>query len=121
MAELVAQIDDETGEPLIKKQASLSEFCYENGYVFRGTDLGGLGVKIELGHEDESSVAIILPPGKAQECAQWLLRTLGQVYHSLPEDLPDILQKIVAQKEMERILERGDKRKIKAAVRALKD
>ena len=121
MAELVIRIDDRSGEPVTENRPSLSEFRYENGYVFRGTDLGGMGVKIELLHKDEGGGAIILPPGKAQECAQWLLETLGQPRPDLPEDLPEILRKIVRRKEASRLLERGDKKKIKDALRLLKN
>jgi hypothetical protein len=121
MAELVVKTDYETGKPLMKNRPSLSEFRYENGYVFRGTDLGGLGVKIELLHGDEGGGAIILPPGKAQECAKWLLQTLGQIRPGLPEEFPDVLQRIIKRKETGRILERGDKKKIRDALRVLKD
>jgi hypothetical protein len=123
VAELIIRIDSKTGKPVIEDRPALSEFSYENGYVFRGTDLGGLGVKIELVHKEkeEGGGAIILPPGKAQECAKWLLKTLGQIYPSLPEELPDILKKIVKRKEATRILERGDKKKIKDALRLLKN
>jgi len=106
---------------MIKNRNCLSEFCYENGYVLRGTDLGGLGVKIELVHEDQGGGAIILPPGKAQECAGWLLQTLGQSHQNLPEELADILERIVTRKELSQILRRSDKKKLRDALRALKN
>ncbi|MHC4617872.1 MAG: hypothetical protein ACYTEQ_08980 [Planctomycetota bacterium] len=123
MAELVIRIDDRTGEPVTENRPSLSEFRYENGYVFCGTDLGGLGVKIELLHKEkeEGGGAIILPPGKARECAKWLLTTLGQTHPHLPKELPEILKKIIKRKEATRILERGDKKKIRDALRLLKN
>jgi hypothetical protein len=120
MAEVITKIDNNTGKPITKEQAALPGFRYENGYRFEGTDLGRSGVKIELFHEYERGGAIILPPHKAQECGEWLLQTLGQASHSLSKELPDILKRIIKQKGLDQVLERGDKKKIKDAIKTLK-
>ena len=120
MVELIVGINDKTGEPLVEDQAALSAFFYENGYRFSATDLGDEGVKIELVHKQENGGAIILPPGKAQECGEWLLETLGQKKQNLPEDLPDILEMLLEQKVLCRALNSVNKKKIQKAVKALK-
>lgn len=120
MQEAVAQIDSRTGKPVTEENPALPEFCYENGYTFFGTDLGGTGVKIELVNKHEGGGAIILPPNKAEECANWLLGTLAQKGLGLPKELPDVLARIVSQKGLSRVLKRGDKKKIKDALRVLK-
>jgi len=120
MREIITGIDDRTGEPITEKYSSLSSFCYEDGYALLGTDLGNEGVKIELVHKYEDGRAIILPPRKAKECGKWLLRTLGRVGQNLPEGLPDILEKLTKQKRVDRILKRGEKKKIKDAIKVLK-
>jgi hypothetical protein len=111
---------DETGQLVVKKRSALSDFCYENGYVLSVTDLGNKGVKIELIHEYKDGGAIILPPSKAEQCGKWLLRTIGQIKHSPLKELCDILQRLMREKALGRMLHRGDKKKIKEAVRLLK-
>jgi hypothetical protein len=105
---------------VVEKRSALSGYCYQNGYVFSVTDLGKQGVKIELVHEYGDGRAIILPPAKAEECAKWLLRTIGQIKHSPLKELCDILQRLMREKSLGRILHRGDKKKIREAVRLLK-
>ncbi len=120
MREIITGIDDRTGEPITEKYSSLARFCYESGYVLLGTDMGNEGVKIELVREHEDGRAIILPPKTAKECGKWMLRTLGRVGRNLPEELPDILERLTKQKRVDRILKRGEKKKIKDAIKVLK-
>jgi len=107
-------------ERVAERFSALPGFRYCNGYTFRATDLGKHGVKIEIGHEDDVGAAIILPPKEVGQCGRWLLQTLGQDRHGLPKELPDILQRLTAQKGAERILEWGDKKKIKNALKVLR-
>lgn len=100
---------------------ALPEFSYENGYFFRGVDLGGGGVKLELVHQEQGGGAIIMPPEKAKQCANWLLKTIGQEPSELPIELADILQRIIKDKNVRETLKRGEKKKIQDAVRVLRD
>ncbi len=103
-----------------QEKAALREFSYSDGYRFLGTDLGGLGVKLELVDKEQDAAAIILPPAKAKECARWLLRTIGQQEQRLPKELPDILERLAKVKSASTKLKRGDKKKIKDAIEVLK-
>jgi len=107
-------------KPAGRRLSALPGFRYCNGYTFRATDLGKQGVKIELMHEEDVGAAIILPPKEAGRCGRWLLQTLGQDRHGLPEELADILQRLSGQKGAERFLEWGDKKKIKDALKILR-
>jgi hypothetical protein len=120
MAELVTGVDERTGGPVIEDRSAMAEFRYENGYALLGTDLGKHGVKIELRHKDEDVAAIILPPEQARQCAGWLLGTLGQDGHNLPQELPDILRRIIKRKQPGPILDHGDKKKIQDTLRVLR-
>ena len=120
MLELITKIGDKTGELIIKRRPGLSTFCYESGYTFWGEDLGNRGVKLELVGEHEDGRAVILPPGKAKECGRWLLQTIGEGKYKLPKELPDILERLIEQKGLEQRLRRGDKKKIKEALKVLK-
>jgi len=111
---------DEKGQGAVEKRSALSEFSYENGYALSATDLGNRGVKIELAHEYKDGGAIILPPAKAEEYGKWLLQTIGQMKYSPLKELCDILQRLMREKALGRILQRGDKQKIREAVRLLK-
>jgi len=119
MAEASLKTSNHTAKPVGATRGALPEFAYENGYVFRGTDLGGHGVKIELLHQNQDGGAIILPPAKAAECANWLLQTIGQPKPSLPDELPVILERIIKQKELRRGLKRGEKKKLEDALKVL--
>ena len=110
----------EENKSVVAKRSALAGYCYENGYVLTVTDLGNQGVKLELVHECQDGGAIILPPAKAEECAKWLFQTIGQVKHSPVKELCDILQKLMREKALSRMLQRGDKKKIREAVRLLK-
>lgn len=119
MVRLTEQID-EKGPLLVKERPALSEFCYENGYLLSVTDLGNQGVKVELVHEHQHGGAIILPPAKAEECAKWLLRTIGQIKYSPLKELSDILQRLMREKALGQILQRGENKKIREALKLLK-
>ena len=107
-------------KPIGRRFSALAGFRYCNGYTFRATDLGKQGVKIELIHEEDVGAAIILPPKEVGQCGRWLLQTLGQDHHGLPVELADILKKLSEQEGVERLLERGDKKKIRDALRVLR-
>jgi len=102
-----------------RPRAALPAFAYEDGYAFSATDLGKLGVKIELKHRYDTAGAIILPPGKVAECGRWLLETLEQESHGLPKGLRGILERLSRQSGFKPTLERGDKKKIKDALKVL--
>jgi len=121
MAERTTIIDASVGEPTVKAPPALAQFSYSNGYVFRGTDMGTCGVKIELLDKYDEGAAIILPPAEAEQCAKWLLETIGQQKCKLPNGLPEVLEKIAEDQRSRPGLSRGDKRKIKQALRVLKE
>jgi hypothetical protein len=98
----------------------LPAFIVRNGYTLEASDLGNAGVKIELLHEHDTVGAIILPPDEVGEYGRWLLQTLGQDRYGLPQELPEILTRLSKQKTANQILKRGDKTKIKDALRVLK-
>lgn len=64
----MAGFQESTGQLTTQEKAALHEFSYSDGYRFLGTDLGGLGVKLELVDKQQDAAAIILPPAKAKEC-----------------------------------------------------
>jgi hypothetical protein len=99
---------------------ALPEFRYEAGYIFSASDLGRLGVKIELNNRYETGVAIILPPGKVGECGIWLLETLEQESNGLLKELLGILERLSKQKGFRPTLRRGDKKTIRDAIKVLK-
>jgi len=115
--------NETTGE--VRKSAAvgrraLPAFRYENGYTFSATDLGNNGVKIELYHENDVAAAIILPPRTVAKCGKWLLGTLGQDKHGLPDGFCDILKRLSKHEGIEKSLRRGDKKTIKEALKALR-
>ena len=120
MLELTTEIDRKTGKPVNISRRALPGFHYQNGYTFSATDLGNHGVKIELVHEDDVAAAIILPPGTVRSCGGWLLQTLGQDKHGLPNGLPEVLRRLSKYKGIEPALKRGDKKTIKDAIRTLR-
>ena len=75
------------------------------------------GIKIELSHEHDRSSAIILPPDQVAECGRWMLKTLGQDRHGLPNGLSDVLRRL--SRGSKPVFERGDKQRIKEALRVL--
>jgi len=120
MVKLSARSGAKSKERLKLTSTSLPSFRYEDGYTFTASDLGKLGVKIELNHEYEHGMAIILPPRQVGECGRWLLGTLEQDSNGLPKQLCEILERLSEQKGMKPNLLRGDKKKIKDALRVLK-
>lgn len=98
----------------------LPAFTFRNGYTLQASDLGNSGVKIELIHEHDTVGAIILPPRKVSEYGRWLLQTLGQDRYGLPRELPEILKRLSQQKKANQILQRGDKTRIRDALKVLK-
>lgn len=101
-------------------KASLPAFLYEDGYTLSATDMGKSGVKIELSHNYNLGGAIILPPKQVKECGRWLLETLEQDSNGLPKQLAGILERLSKQSGFRAKLERGDKKKMKDALRVLK-
>jgi len=102
-----------------RPRAALPPFAYEDGYTFSATDLGKLGIKIELKHRYETAGAIILPPKEVAKCGRWMLETLEQESHGLPKGLRVILERLSRQSGFKPTLERGDKKKIKDALKVL--
>jgi len=120
MADTAMAEDTYLGQGLLDA-SSLSGFRYKDGYTLSATDMGSRGVKIELRHTYDSAGAIILPPTKAQEYGKWLLSTLGQDQYGLPKELPEILERICRQKTPDGMLQRGDKKAIRDALKVLKN
>jgi len=114
-------IGQETQKPANRSSSSLPPFSFGNGYSLKAFDLGSAGVKLELYQDDRVGAAIILPPGEAGRLGKWLLRTLGQDKHGFPVELGGILERISKAKIEDSILQRGDKKRIREALRALKD
>ena len=119
MDELITIIDENMDEAIADETSALTRFSYQNGYLLSVIDLGKHGVKIELRHQTDAA-AIILPPEEAKQCATWLLNTIGLNNHNSLGELPAILQRLIKHKQSKRILEHGDKKKIKDAIKLLK-
>ena len=102
------------------RRTALPTFLYEDGYAISAKDLGKAGVKIELSHNYNVGGAIILPPRQVEECGRWLLETLEQESNGLPKQLVDVLERLSNQSGFRAKLERGDKKKIKDALKVLK-
>ncbi len=113
-------IGQESGEPLVHKSSSLPPFQYEAGYCLSVSDRGCAGVKLELSHNGDVGAAVMLPPETVQDLGRWLLRTLGQDEHGFPVELSGILERISKAKKTNPILQRGDKTRIREAIRALR-
>lgn len=121
MERLSLRTGEELKKPINQMYAAFSAFRYKDGYTFSAIDLGTRGVKIELNREYDIEAAVILPPEKVQDCGRWLLKTLGQNSYGLPNELSDILQRLISHKKSTQILQRGDKTKIKDALKVLRD
>lgn len=120
MVELVAKIKERSGGAVIKEISTMSEFSHVNGYELRSKDLGDRGVMIEIGNEYEEGRAIILPPEKAKEYGNWLLRTIGEKRKEFPKELAGILERLIEEKDAEQKLKKDERSKIKSAIRILK-
>ncbi len=100
--------------------SSLPPFAFGSGYSLKAFDLGNAGVKLELHHDGDTEAAIILPPREVGSLGRWLLNTLGQDKHGLPVELGGILERLTKPNLKHPILERGDKKRIKEALRTLR-
>ena len=100
-------------------RSALPPYSYEDGYTFSVTDLGKLGVKIELKHRYDTAGAIILPPKEVAKCGRWMLETLEQESNGMPKELHGILERLSRQSGFKPTLKRGDKKKIKDALKVL--
>jgi hypothetical protein len=117
MSAVSARVGGESRRFRIKRYSSIPDFTYADGYRLSATDLANRGIKIELSHEHDRSSAIILPPDQVAECGRWMLKTLGQDRHGLPNGLGDVLRRLSRGREP--VFERGDKQRIKEALRVL--
>jgi hypothetical protein len=120
MDRLILRIADRTNKQLNHGYAAFSAFHYEEGYKFSAIDLGTQGVKMELNQDHDVGAAIILPPDKVHQCGRWLLQTIGQDSFGLPKDLIEILARLLSHEKAAKILHRGDKKKIKDALKVLR-
>jgi len=120
MVTLTARTGAKSNERLKITSAALPPFRYEDGYTLSARDWGKVGVKIELNNEYEHGMAIILPPGQVGKYGRWLLGTLEQDSNGLPKQLYEILERLSGQKGMKLNLRRGDKKKLKEALKALR-
>ena len=120
MERLSLRTGEEPKKPINQMYAAFSAFRYKDGYTFSAIDLGTRGVKVELNQEYDVGAAVILPPEKVRDCGRWLLQTLGQNSYGLPEELTDILQRVISHEKSAIILQRGDKTKIKDALKVLR-
>ena len=119
MRDRIVGLDNRPDKPLNGRFDALPAFIFRNGYTLQANDLGNSGVKIELLHEFDTVGAIILPPKEVSQYGRWLLETLGQDRYGLPRELPEILRRLSKQKKANQILQRGDKTKIKDALKVL--
>jgi hypothetical protein len=115
-----AGLDNRSSGQRNRRFDALPAFIFRNGYTLETKDLGNSGVKIELSHEYDAIGAIILPPKEVGDFGRWLLQTLGQDRYGLPSELPEILDRLSKQKKASQILQRGDKTKIRDALKVLK-
>ncbi len=113
-------IGQDSQKPADRTSSSLPSFVFGNGYSLTAYDLGGAGVKIELDHNGDVGAAIILPPEEVGNLGRWLLQTLGQDKHGLPVEIGGILERLSKAPIKSTILERGDKKHIKEALRTLR-
>jgi hypothetical protein len=117
--EAVIGIDEKTGQPIIEELSAVPTFSFRNGYTLSGLDLGQRGVKLNLVRQCEDPRGIILPPEQARQFGSWLVGTVAAKPQSLPPDLADILRSILKQKGLRATLKKGDKARIRQALRIL--
>jgi len=113
-------LENRVAKPFDRRFGALPGFIFQNGYTLQASDLGNSGVKIELLHDYDTVGAIILPPKEVGKYSRWLFQTLGQDRFGLPGELPEILRRLSGEKRASQILRRGDKTKIRDALKALK-
>ncbi len=114
------RIGNDPERSLNQMHAGFSAFRYEDGYKFSAIDLGTKGVKVELNRAYDIGGAVILPPEKVRDCGRWLLQTIGLDHYGLPSELTDILARLINHKKAGQILQRGDKKKIRDALKVLR-
>lgn len=120
MAKVSTRSRNRSKRLLKHRRDALPEFHYEDGYRLSAKDLGKSGVKIELSHNYNIGGAIILPPRQVREYGTWLMETLEQDINGLPKQLTEILERLSKQTGTMLKLERGDKKKMREALRALR-
>ncbi len=120
MDTLSLRVADKPKKQIKELYAALSGFTYKDGYTLSAIDLGDHGIKIELSRAYDVGAAIILPPDQVRECGRWMLKSLGQNSLGLSTELVDVLQRIIRHEKSSKILERGDKKKIKDALKVLR-
>ncbi len=120
METLSLRVADKPKKQIKDMYAALSGFTYKDGYTLSAIDLGDHGIKIELSRAYDVGAAIILPPDQVRECGRWMLKSLGQNSLGLSTELVDVLQRIIRHEKASKILERGDKKKIKDALKVLR-
>jgi hypothetical protein len=113
-------IGQDAHKPAHRRSSSLAPFAFGNGYCLSAFDLGAKGVKLELHHGGDVAAAIILPPAEVGNLGRWLLRTLGQDEHGFPVELGPILERLSKTGIASAALQRGDKKRIKEALRAMR-
>ncbi len=72
----------------------LANFCRTLGWELTLEDMGDDVVKFSLSHETEGDAAVMLTPELAEELADWLVKSNGQMITKLPRRLRFILRKI---------------------------
>jgi hypothetical protein len=120
MERLSRQLGDYNDKLSKHIESALPEFRYEGGYTLSASDLGKLGVKIEMNNQFDSGVAIILPPEKVGEYGMWLLQTLEQEDKGTLKEFLEIIERLTKQKGNKLTLQRGDKTKLKNVIRFFK-
>ena len=66
-------------KPLTAEEVIQPRLVYHRGATLKFIDLGIYdGVKIELSHERESELAIVLQSDEVEEIASWMYRSMGQ-------------------------------------------
>jgi len=113
-------IGQDSEKPVNRTSSSLPSFEYGNGYSLTAYDLGSGGVKLQLESHGDVGAAIILPPEEVGNLGRWLLQTLGQDQHGFPVEIGGILERLSKAPAQSEILERGDKKRIKEALRVLR-
>ena len=113
-------VGQDSEKPVNRPISSLPAFVYGNGYSLTVSDIGSGGVKLELGYHGDVGAAIILPPEEVGNLGRWLLQTLGQDQYGFPVEIGGILERLSKAPAQSEILERGDKKRIKEALRALR-
>ena len=119
MDEWVAEIDPETGEPVVEERPALEPFTFQGGYSLELTDLGSTGIKVELFSAAEGSRAVVLPPDKVQQCIVWMLNALALDKGGMLGELTALLEECIGDKETLRKLGHPEHKKVKEEVQRM--